>query len=250
MLRKALLIACALLLWTGMAGAQDWIRYYPPATFTGGAINSYLIVDDFLGIAATPTGALDWSCINCTVTSGTTPVANHPGIMTITTNSTTAVAGLYTGAVNASKGFLFSDFKEATWIVAFVTAANVPISRPGLMNQVGAAPNDDSVYFEHLDTDTNWFACTMNGPAGGEVTRTDTGVAFSSGTYVNFTIKHPTATSYTFYMDGVLKATHGASDDLPAEASSSYIVFQHDATGTAAVLNVDLFAVLISTANR
>ena len=52
MLRKALLIACALLLWTGMAGAQDWIRYYPPATFTGGTVDTPLLLPD--GTAAAP----------------------------------------------------------------------------------------------------------------------------------------------------------------------------------------------------
>jgi len=35
-MRKALLIACALLLWGGMAAAQDLIRYYPPQSNSAG----------------------------------------------------------------------------------------------------------------------------------------------------------------------------------------------------------------------
>ena len=240
----ATLLSVAVLLLASPVQAQT---IYPPSGGgTTATIQSYQIIEDFFGIVATPAGAIDWAVLNATVSSGTTPISNHPGIMIITTNSTTAVTGLYSGAVNGSFGMLYSDFDAATFIVAFGTAANVPIQRVGMMNVVGAAPTANSVFFEHLDSDANWFACTQN--AAGTVTRSDTNVAYSGGTYVNFRIEHPASTSYAFYIDGVLVATNTLT--LPTESVGSYFVFQTDATGTAAAMTVDLFALTVRTSSR
>lgn len=42
---RKLLIACALLLWGGMAGTQDYIRYYPAGLVSGAKVNSLQIGD-------------------------------------------------------------------------------------------------------------------------------------------------------------------------------------------------------------
>ena len=64
MLRKALLIACALLLWTGMAGAQDWIRYYPPSglsTMTGTATTTTSTVPFLFASGTESLPGIAWS---------------------------------------------------------------------------------------------------------------------------------------------------------------------------------------------
>jgi len=203
--------------------------------------------DDFLGGSPTSLaiGKFGWGLV--AATSGTVAsTSGHPGIFGLSVGAT-AVGSLYLSGPNGALGPLAANIKSVSYVANYPTGANVPDKILGITStSVAAAPADDAVYFECLAADTNWFAVTRDGATTNQ-TRTDTGVAFSAGTWVRFRIEHPSTQVWQFYMNDVLKATHTAANNAPAEASGMFYLFQMSTKGTALVANLDFFATRLVT---
>jgi hypothetical protein len=190
--------------------------------------------DDFYGPSSTSgeiTG-FGWAVNGGTITLKA-PEDNSPGIGMLRNASAAAISTLYTGSPANGFAFILGDLKTIIFRSAFTTGASVPDKRVGLMmSAVNSAPADDGVYFECLAADTNWFAVTRDGATTNH-TRTDTGIAFSANTFLTFRIEHTAPSTWAFYINDVLKATHGAAQNPPAEAQGVFIFGQVVTTGTA-----------------
>lgn len=242
---KGLAVAPALpLVLKGEAQAQ--IGYTGKAVFS---VNDFTEWDDFLsaGVTSLQIGKLGWGLVAAS-TGTVASVAGHPGIYGLSV-AASAAGALYTAGPNGAVGAVASDIKSVLFIANYPTGANVPDKILGITStSVGAAPADDAVYFECLAADTNWWAVTRDGATTNQ-TRTDTGVAFSAGTWVRFRIEHTGSQEWKFYMDDTLKATHVSTQNAPAEATGMFYLFQMTTKGTALVANLDFFATRL-TPNR
>lgn len=86
--------------------------------------------------------------------------------------------------------------------------------RVGLVVDVTNGTITDGIYFEKLEADTNWFCVTR---AAGVQTRTDTGVAATTSGFHVFEIQK-SGTSWLFYLNRVLEATHTSGQNIPTAA--------------------------------
>lgn len=237
-MRRAIgLVVLALCLLLPAAGWSQ-INYYP-ATGEGGSFDpdNVIVFDDFVsgGVATGTIGAMGWNFLNGSVTSSVS-VDNAPGVWT---HRNTAASGVSSTYLTASSGTvsILGDLRTISFRMAFGTGANVPDKRIGVLSTaVNAAPSDDAVYFECLAADTNWFAVTRDGAAS--QTRTDTGVAFAASTFAVFRVEHTATSTWAFYVNDALKATHTAANTPPAEATQIYPFTQLVTTGTA---NIDWY---------
>jgi hypothetical protein len=100
-------------------------------------------------------------------------------------------------------------------------------------------PDNDGVYFEHLNADTNWFAVCRSGAVQ---TRTDTGVAWVNQSYLGvnwdtFRIIWTPGTNVKFYIGGVLKAT--ITTNIPT--TEQWVFFSSTASGLNSWWNIDYY---------
>lgn len=241
------IIAALLCLLPGVVGAQSSpnIAYYPAACASWCANpNDVTYVDEFWGAANTSPyiGMLNWSQSGMTQ-SGLATQANYPGILNGACGAA-AVGTWYIAGPSVENPTLLSAVKSVLFIAQWGTGANVPDKRAGLTSgAVNAAPSTHSVWFEALAADTNWFAVTS--AAGGQTTRTDTNVAFAHSTWYRMRIEHPAASTWLFYINDVLVATHGAAQTPPTETTGAKPFQQVVGTGTASTAAMDYFAIRI-----
>jgi hypothetical protein len=111
--------------------------------------------------------------------------------------------------------------------------------RIGFGTQGTNFPDNDGVYFEHLNADANWFAVCRSGAAQ---TRTDTGVAwvnqgYLNGSWTKFRIVWTHGTDVKFYINGVLVAT--ISTNIPTQ--EMWVFFSSTASALNSWWNMDYY---------
>jgi hypothetical protein len=155
------------------------------------------VTDDFLVIPSAGqqyVGDLGWRYNGAF--SGPTPVLNHPGVIQMDTGTTSGTFASL--AANPNGGIMRVD--EATWDCLFIARlgqSDVNTTfRCGLAGSANALPSN-GVYFEKLDADTNWFACTR---ASNVSTRTDMGQATNTN-WRRLRVRRISGTQYGFTID-------------------------------------------------
>lgn len=141
-------------------------------------------------------GSLGWSTANGTVSVAST--TNAPGY---TRRDTSAAAGTITATFHNNSASLVDPALNHSilWRVRVVTNDNATTVRAGEAGPVTTNPPTGGIYFERLDTDTNWFCVTRS---AGVQTRTDSTVA-TTGNFVNL--------SYTRNSSGVIWSIDGVA---------------------------------------
>ncbi len=149
--------------------------------------------DNFLSGNATSgqVGKLGWVWSGASLTMLASE-AGRPGIVRGVTAATNPSNGAFHVRATASAGIILPA--DQPWEIGWMVrprlnggAAGSTVIRVGMSNDptTGTTPSN-GVYFEKLDTDTNWFFVTRSGAAE---TRTNTGVAFADDTFVRFRIR-------------------------------------------------------------
>jgi hypothetical protein len=119
-------------------------------------------------------------------------------------------------------------------------ATNQVIYRVGLGNSTAGGDHSDGVYFEYdYDTSANWYMCCANNSAR---TKTDTGIAATTGWVSMMASYDATAGAVSFYLDGVLAGT--VSTNIPTARSTTpsfQLVTGAGAGGQARYLYCDYF---------
>lgn len=154
--------------------------------------------EEFLtGTNATGTiGSLGWTAANGAVSAAST--ANAPGY---TRRDTSAAAGTIASTFHHISGSLVDPTLNHSilWRVRIVTNDNATTVRAGEAAPPTTNPPTSGIYFERLDTDTNWFCVTRS---AGVQTRTDSTIA-TTGNFVNL--------SYTRNSSGVMWSIDGVA---------------------------------------
>ena len=239
------MIVAALLLCLPMVGEGQSIRYYPP-TSSGGdpsSLTSPVIWDDFMtGMnTAGQYGELGWYWVNSAVLAKSGE-PNRPGIFGLTGCGAATTCVLFP---NVSAYFVqYQNVTSVQWIYRSTTVANQPKRRIGLATHITNDPASDGVYFESLTADANWFCVSR---AGAAETRYDTGIAFSSNTWIKFEIR-PSASSAACYIDNVLVASPVLT--IPAATVTLMPLIHHVGAGTASAFDVDYFRLSLTTTGR
>ncbi len=243
MRRVAVVLALALLALPMVAGAQSM---NPPVggTASDPADTSYPILwDDFLtgGLTSGTIGQLGWSFNGTSIVSSTyTLFADRPGLLGFQ-NAASATGGVYTPGGSVTR---YANIDRLIFWVAAATGANDPSERVGLLSgSMSVASNDDGAYFEHLNTDTNWFAVTQDGAAA---TRRDTNVPFVANTFFRLEIRHPSTNTWLFYINNSPVAT-GNSGNLPTESYLCFFAYQMTTNGTVVNGFLDYFWARLKT---
>lgn len=133
--------------------------------------------------------------------------ASHPGILRKTTSAssgTTSYLGFNT--FNSGPLSLSSVTTAVRWVTRLNTNDANTTVRMGLAVSGTSSPPTGGSYMEKLDGDTNWFCVTR---ASGSQTRTDSGVAVSTG-WVTFYVTH-TGTLVTFQVNHVPVCSHATN---------------------------------------
>lgn len=165
-------------------------------------------------------------------------IANRPGIVNL---STGAVLGTIARMNTFGSTSVIGSLKQITWIVSLVSNDANTIVRIGSVSAWNSDPPNEGVYFERLDTDTNWFAVTRTGSVS--AARVDTGIA-TSVAYRKFSIKY-TPTVIEYYIDDVLVATQ--TTQIPASSIvNTPGLHIKNSTAASKSMNIDYFSVLYS----
>lgn len=245
---RSVILGLAVLLLPGLGDAQ--VINYSPTRSSASSINDIVIYDEFCGGNATLSqiGALGWGNQALSPQATSTVYPGHPCVITGRVAAGPVLGMLWLGGGSNSNSMYAgqnTDLKELLFIVAFPSLANQADKRVGTTSTaITAAPADDSVYFECLSTDTNWFSVTRDGAAS--QTRKDTGVAFSNNTWVRFKIVKTAPLTYAFYIDDVLKTTH--TETPPVEASPFWPIINMVTTGTQGDVLIDFFSMRLTPA--
>lgn len=173
------------------------------------------IFDDFVSGSLTSLGigALGWNLRTSAGSADSHPAeVDHPGVIEIRTSTSGDVTALCLNGPTADIDgtFMFGDVALTLFVVAALDSVNVTY-RLGLFSDADGNPPSNGVYFEHLNTDTNWFAVCRQ---GGTQTRVDTNLALSSEWLVMKLVR--SGSSMKFYLDGALVAT--IDTNLPGDA--------------------------------
>lgn len=194
--------------------------------------NQLMLQDDFVcGTQTTGSiGQLGWSCGAgiITVAGGS---ATNPGIYRLATGPVAGIIARLT--LNTSALLSLLNEHELVWIARLNTNDMQVAVRYGLGSSPSAAVFSDGIYFEKLETDTNWFCVTRS---KGIQTRTDTGIAVTNAmtrvSYVRST------TDVKFFVGDILVATH--TTNLPSVMGTPFIQI-FTTTSTDKHLDVDYF---------
>jgi hypothetical protein len=165
-------------------------------------------------------------------------VANHPGIFTRSTGAsggTVAYTYLVPATGTGHNNGLVNGAYTVTYVVRVDQADTDTAVRVGVMQTYTADPPDNGMYFEKLYADTNWFAVTRSSSTQ-TGTRTDTNVAVSTD-FIVMTVERASATVTTYYLDGVLVATH-SSNIYTGLLNPSFHIINQSGTKT---LSIDYF---------
>lgn len=145
-----------------------------------------------------------------------TPEAGNFGIVRVATGAGSGTVAYLADRGNASVG---SMLPSATGVHLKFKIRHQHVDsdtrlRVGLLVDTTNGTITDGIYFEKLEADTNWFCVTR---ASGTQTRTDTGVAAGTGTFNTFEIMK-SGTSWLFYLNRTLEATHTSGQNIPTAA--------------------------------
>lgn len=196
--------------------------------------------DDFLAGRAVNggVGTLSWNVGIGTVAFSTSSTQYHPGVITLTTNTTpNAVA-----YIKLNK-FRLDEFLEAKTILQLSATNADYIVRFGLMSDITTSAFTDGIYWERNTTDARWQYVHTKGssptPGAGTPTAEDLG-------WHTFRIFHnPTDVKMEFYSDGTAEATPSYTSDLDVMMDIGIQIIP--TTSTARAVYVDLISFVVST---
>jgi hypothetical protein len=245
-MRRCLTLLCLLLpvvaAAQGVGGGPGVFQSGGPGYFDADPVNRGVWVEEFFS-GTTSNGGIGsngWYSANPTLATDA-GVAGHPGVLK---NTSSAVNGTVS-AIYSTPNYQvqLDDVFKARAIARWGTGANENKKRWGLLTAI-TTDGATGVFFECLNTDTNWFAVTRN---GGASTRTDTGVAFSSTAWPLMEIR-PSGTGWAFYLNNSLVATN--TTNVPVGTTNVQIAFQQVSTGTAVTLEMDYAELIFDTPAR
>jgi len=175
------------------------------------------------------------------IVAACSPVAST-GKMRMTTGATSGNGCALTGWRQATNGHDFFQLQNVQTIyftIDPVQTTSVTL-RVGISGAGSTSPPTQSVYLEHLSTDTNWFLVTCTSPcSGGTQTRTDTTVALAPGAQ-SFIMTIATGT-VSVYQPGNSTAKATNTTNIPA-ASQVMGFFGQVVTAAAAAKSFDFYA--------
>lgn len=181
-------------------------------------------------------GALGW-VVNGGATSAQSSVTSHLGIIrkdTSAVGSTVAQLSLYSGSAAIDPALTTS--------ITFVVRANHNDSdtaiRVGAGNALTTDPPTHGIYFEKLITDTNWF-CVTN--ASGSTTRTDSGVAVSTG-WVKLNFRR-SSSGVQFMINGTVVGMNTAT--IPTTFINPGVQIVNN-VASSKTLDVDYFSLMVT----
>jgi len=211
----------------GSTGASGSLNLYS----TSHATKGYITAQDFWTLSSTARNLKTWwwyeefmnsatpAGIFNAVTNGTgassttqaTPNNTRPGIWRLSTGTTASGYGVLRAG---QESLMFSAgtylFETELNVTTLSDGTNTFVVKFGFLNNVTGVETDGA-YFYYSDSGAspNWMAYTENNSV---TTVTDTGVAVAAGSWVKFLISvNADATLVTFYINGVLKATHNTN---------------------------------------
>jgi hypothetical protein len=140
--------------------------------------------------------------------------ASHPGIVRLTANNSLAV-------LRAGRAYSTDVVLYAAYVRPASGTATMGL-RVGLLAHPSMSDEDSAgIYFSFSPgTSANWRCITRT---GGSTTATTTDVAYAVGTWYWLEVVKSDS-SYLFYIDGVLKATH--TTDIPAFSVTRALVVE------------------------
>jgi hypothetical protein len=179
------------------AGVRSWV-----AQSGGGGsdpLTTARVTEEFVGNGATSgtLGTHSWSSSGGTIASVASE-AHHPGIIRRSTGGTSGtVAVTYLNNVGSSDLLLPAADFDLVFVARLNTNDANTTVRVGALGNTSSPPNN-GMYIEKLDADTNWFGVCRS---GGVQTRTDLGVAVSTG-WARFRVRRKDASTIGFSIDG------------------------------------------------
>jgi hypothetical protein len=183
---------------------------------SGGGGSSDLVFEDEFMCSSTETGEVGlhgWSFTNGSVQNANAE-ANHPGIATRRCGTTSGqVASFYPAGAGTTTRFLYSEWKEITFIICPVATNTDHTVRVGLTSDATSNTPANGVYFERLNTDTNWFRVTR---AASSQQRVDTGVAYAAS-WINLRLTK-NGSQVDFYVNDALNGSN--TTNIPAAATA------------------------------
>lgn len=159
----------------------------------------YRFQDDFLSgnVTTGSLGNLGWGTGGGVAATSPVSEANHPGILQRSTGGSSGQTAYLHLAF--TQGDLLAGSADMTFLVRLNTNDADTLVRVGSMYLINTTPTD-GLYFEKLDADTNWFYVTR--AASGQVgSRTDTGIAVSTG-WITMRIVRNASATVAFYLNG------------------------------------------------
>jgi hypothetical protein len=167
--------------------------------------------------------------------AATVGVANHPGIYTLSTGTT---SGSTQRIDLTAEAYLPADIDSIQGIIrpTVITSAKY---RFGLLVSTGTlGEGSDGVYFSFSPADSaNWRAITES---GGVKTATNTTVAVTANNWYFLELRRLSNGNWEFYVNNVLEATH--STNIPTAANEVTFVAENTAAANK-TLDVDWFYV-------
>jgi hypothetical protein len=206
---------------TLVAGSNITITHDAPTdtitiSASGGGGSSDLVFEDEFMCSSTETGEVGlhgWSFTNGSVQNANAE-ANHPGIATRRCGTTSGqVASFYPAGAGTTTRFLYSEWKEITFIICPVATNTDHAVRVGLTSDATSNTPTNGVYFERLAGDTTWYRVTR---AASTQTRTSTGVAYDAS-WINLRCVKNGA-QVDFYVNGALNGSN--TTNIPADATA------------------------------
>lgn len=200
---------------------------------------TFAIQDDFLmgRNASALVGNTGWTAgAGSATVIGQPSEENAPGIFQLTTTTTINTVARLT--FNGSFVVFITPQTELVSIQRTNHVDSDTTIRIGFGNATNANPPNHGIYFEKLTGDTNWFAVSRSSAVE---TRTDTGIAAQTASFVKFKISAiAESASVKFYIDNVLVATH--TTNLPIETIQVSPFYQIiNAVAAAKTIDIDYF---------
>ncbi|PWT74213.1 MAG: hypothetical protein C5B60_07065 [Chloroflexi bacterium] len=172
---------------------------------------------------------------------------HHPGIVNLVASGS-SMRSLHL-AINTTRGqYIFNQMFDHYLIARIKTSTTAIIARWGIFwigENVIANPPTTGIYFERLDTDTNWFGVCRNISSQ---TRVDMGVAGDLA-FHRFRIRRNDATSIAFSIDGGTEQI--INTNVPNTTQATFPVFECGATtATGKDIDIDFFDQLLTGMTR
>lgn len=189
-------------------------------------------------------GALGWATSGGTITMQAAE-AGRPGILRRDTSATQNTDAYLHPRTTGTTGIVSpADTFDVLWIIRVNQADNNTRVRIGLANSAVADPPNDGIYFERLETDTDWFAVSRIGSSTG---RAVTGMAMDTN-WIRLRIRRTSATTVTYNINGGVDVAATAS---VTNAQLQPFTFITNPTAAAAkTLDHDYFDLVVSGLNR